>query len=251
MNFHKLILPLLVLILVVCQVASAQDFKGKTYLIPSEGGIELKAEFYGDECGDKPLILMFHQAGYSRGAYREIGPALNELGFCGVAIDQRSGNKVNGVINEAKVQAKKKGLKTDYVSALPDLKATLDYMLKTDYASRGVILVGSSYSASLIFLLASAHPEHVKGLVAFSPGEYFKYEGKLISDYATNIKCPVFISSARNENDNWEAMYANVTTEKTYYLPDFKGYHGAKALWSSSEGSEKYWKEFKAFLSQY
>ena len=170
MKLSKLILPLLILTISLCHTAYSQDFKGETLLIPSKDGIELKAEFYKSDCGDKPLILMFHQAGYSRGEYREIGPNLNKLGFCALAIDQRSGSKVNGVKNEAVEQAKKKGLETDYISALPDLEATLKYVLENDLAPNGVILLGSSYSSSLIFILASEHPEHVKGLMAFSPG---------------------------------------------------------------------------------
>ena len=251
MNLSKLILPILILILSACHNVAGQDFEGETLLIPSKDGIELKAEFYKSDCGEKPLILMFHQAGYSRGEYREIGPNLNKLGFCALAIDQRSGSKVNGVKNEAAEQAKKKGLKTDYVSALPDLQATLDYVLEKNLAPNGVILMGSSYSSSLIFILASEHPEHVKGLMAFSPGEYFKYNGEAIPDYAKNVKCPVFVTSAGNEKKNWEAIYDNVNSEKKYYLPESKGFHGAKALWSTNEGNDKYWEPVKEFLSQY
>ncbi len=251
MKLTKLILPILILMIAVCHSSYGQDFRGETLSITSTDDIELKAEFYNSDCDEKPLILLFHQAGYSRGEYREIGPKLNELGFCALAIDQRSGSKVNGIKNDAVEQAKKKGLKTDYVSAFADLEATLDYVLEKQLAPNGVILLGSSYSSSLIFVLASEHPEHVKGLAAFSPGEYFKYDGRQISDFAKKVKCPVFITSAGNEKKNWEDIYDNVNSKKQFYLPETKGYHGAKALWSTNEGNEKYWEALKVFLSQY
>ena len=46
-----------------------------------------------------PVLVLFHQAGWSRGEYREIAPKLNELGYICLAIDQRSGKGVNGVAN--------------------------------------------------------------------------------------------------------------------------------------------------------
>jgi len=79
-------------------------------------------------------------------------------------------------MNDAAKDAKGKGLETDFPSAYPDLEATLKYVKENDYAPNGVIALGSSYSSSLIFILASQHTEYIKGLAAFSPGEYFKYD---------------------------------------------------------------------------
>lgn len=251
MKYTKFI-PLIIILLISGSLNSSdKNFDVETFIIPSEDGVELNAEFYKTKCSEKPLILLFHQAGYSRGEYREIAPKLNKLGFCCLAIDQRSGNVVNDVTNEAYKQAKIKGLKTDHISALPDLKATLDYVIKNNYTSKGVILLGSSYSASLIFILASGETEQIKGLIAFSPGEYFKYNGKKISDYAMDISCPVFITSAHTEKENWNAIYDNISSQKKYFLPDFEGHHGAKALWSKNEGNDKYWDALKSFLNQY
>lgn len=250
MKNKLLLFPVLFLILTGCKNTSDVNFNGETRLIPSKDGIELKADYYKTECNNKPLVILFHQAGYSRGEYREIAPKINELGFCCLAIDQRSGKKVNGILNESYKQAKNKNLKTEYLDALPDLRAAIDYVLVKNYA-RNIILVGSSYSASLIFILGTEYPEQVKGLVAFSPGEYFKYNDKQISEYASEIKCPIFITSSGTEKDNWENIYNNIKTEKKYYFPDFEGYHGAKSLWTTHNGNEKYWTELKSFLKQY
>jgi len=223
----------------------------KALEIPSEDGIQLKANYYKIEANDKPLILLFHQAGYSRGEYVETGPKLNELGFSSLAIDQRSGSKVNGVMNDAAKDAKGKGLETDFPSAYPDLEATLKYVKENDYAPNGVIVLGSSYSSSLIFILASQHTQYIKGLAAFSPGEYFKYEGKEIADFAKQVTCPVFITSAKNEKKSWSTIYENVESKKQFFLPETSGHHGSKALWAERKGNEKYWASLKAFLSQY
>ncbi|MBN2614923.1 MAG: alpha/beta hydrolase [Bacteroidales bacterium] len=218
--------------------------------IPGKDNIQIKADYYKVENTRKPLILLFHQAGYSRGEYREIAPKLNALGFSCLAIDQRSGNKANGIVNETAKQAKQLGLATDYVSALPDLESTVDYVLK-NHLSQKIILLGSSYSSSLIFVLGSEYPENTVGLIAFSPGEYFTVNGKKIADYASQIQCPVFITSAKHEQSDWKGIYKSIHSKKYFYLPKNKGIHGAKALWNAYEYSDQYWAKLKEFLDKY
>ena len=59
------------------------------------------ADLYRQSLGaDAPLIVLCHQAGGSRGEYREIAPRLNKLGYQCLAIDQRAGGQVKGVVNE-------------------------------------------------------------------------------------------------------------------------------------------------------
>lgn len=223
-------------------------FTGKTITIESTDGIKIHADIYDNNVDESlPVILLFHQAGYSRGEYRSIAPKLNELGYACVSIDQRSGNKINRVINETHLLAVKKGLGTNYIDALPDLRATMDYVLE-NYKNKEVILWGSSYSSSLIFILETEYKKQVKALLAFSPGEYFTYQEKEIKDFASLVECPVFITSSRSEENDWKSIYEAINTTKYFYLPDFKGYHGSKALWESNQGNEKYWIEVKQFL---
>ncbi len=226
------------------------DFTGKTIKIESADGIQVYADIYDiDVKEDYPVILLFHQAGYSRGEYRPIAPMLNELGYTCISIDQRSGNRVNGVINETHKQAKEKGLKTKYVDALPDLRAAIDYALN-NYKNKEVILWGSSYSSSLVFILGTEYKDKVKAILSFSPGEYFKYNNKEIKDYSQLVECPVFITSSGSEKKDWEVIFEVIKSKKHSYLPDFKGKHGSKALWESNEGNEKYWEEVKQFLKE-
>jgi len=224
------------------------DFKSVE--IPGKNGISIQGDLYQLEKTDKPFVLLFHQAGYSRGEYRETAPWLNEMGFSCLAIDQRSGKKVNGVENETFKQAKAKGLETDYVSAMPDLRSAIDYVLN-ELGQKEIILTGSSYSASLVFVLATEYPEKVKGVAAFSPGEYFKYNDKKIAIYAASVPCPVFVTSAAKEKKHWKPIYDAVKTEKTYYLPQSGGKHGSKALWSENDGYKAYREAFKKFLTRF
>jgi len=227
-----------------------EPFNGKTLIIRTVDGLDIKADFYENADTSCPIILLFHQAGYSRGEYRQIAPKLNHLGFACIAIDQRSGKEVNGIENETFIQANNKKYKTEHVEALTDLKATIDFAI-SHYKNRKIILWGSSYSASLVFILGKEYKNKVSGIIAFSPGEYFRYEGLKIEDYAKEIECPVFITSKKDEQEAWISIFQNVkSTEKYYFLPQFTGQHGSKALWDTNEGNEKYWTALTAFLDK-
>jgi len=218
-----------------------------TVTFKTTNNINVTADVYEGE-DNSPIILLFHQARFSRGEYREIAPKLVEMGYTCIAVDQRSGDKVNGVVNQTHKEAKKKGLETKYPDAFPDLVATLNYT-KTHYPNRKIIIWGSSYSSSLVFILGSEFATDITGILSFSPGEYFDYKGQKIVDYAKGVKSPVFITSARNEHDSWRDIYAAVTNpNKQSFLPTEKGFHGSKALWEENEGNEEYWKAVSAFL---
>lgn len=101
-------------------------FEGKTINIKSQDGLRIKADIYKIDAS-APYILLFHQANFSRGAYREIAPKLNKMGFNCIAIDQRSGKEINGVHNETYLNAKAQHKNTEYTDALLDLESTLQY----------------------------------------------------------------------------------------------------------------------------
>jgi hypothetical protein len=167
-----------------------------------------------------------------------------------LAIDQRSGNEVNGVVNEAAANARLKGLATEYSDAMPDLKATLMFA-KQQFPNKKIIIWGSSYSSSLVLILASEMKDDISAVLSFSPGEYFTFNDKKIAEYAQNITIPVFITSAGNEENYWREIFDVIpSVNKMSYLPHFTGQHGSKALWEQNEGHAKYWEEVSAFLTQ-
>ena len=202
----------------------------------------------------KPFIILCHQAGWSRGEYREIAPQLNKLGFNCMAIDQRSGGSVNKVKNLTAANAKAAQKGQDYVDAEQDIVAAVNYAKKN--LSKGKLIIwGSSYSSALVLRIASEHSDEVDGVLSFAPGEYFKSQGKpadWITTSVKNIKCPVFITSAKNEAKNWAGIYEAIPTEtKVKFLPTSKGNHGSRALWEEFSDSPQYWKATKSFLAQF
>jgi len=63
-----------------------------TLIINSDDDIKIITDSYIiSEDPKTPVIVLFHQAGWSRGEYLEIAPKLNHLGFNCVAVDLRSG----------------------------------------------------------------------------------------------------------------------------------------------------------------
>jgi len=109
-----------------------------------------------------------------------------------------------------------------------------------------IVLVGSSYSATLVLLIGKNN-DKVKAVAAFSPGEYIK--GMNIQDSISGYSKPIFITSSKTETEATKTLISGIdTTWTNHFQPDFEGIHGSKALWTSTEGNEKYWDAFKGFL---
>ncbi len=219
----------------------------ETVTFPAADGLTVTADLYVRHPQTVPCILLFHQAGWSRGEYEEIAPKLNELGFNVMAVDQRSGSSVNGVKNETAALAQARKLATGYLDAMPDLKAAIAYA-KKDLAKGRLILWGSSYSASLVLKIAGDDPASCDAVLAFSPGEYFSPKD-LIAKSAASIKVPAFITSSPYEKSDWAGIFDAIRAPgKKSFLPDKDGQHGSSALWKRTKGSDAYWKEVEAFL---
>ena len=92
----------------------------------------------------------------------------------------------------------------------------------------------------------------VDAVLAFSPGEYFVSQGKSkkwITESASNITQPVFITSARGEKSSWWNIFEAIPSEqKIYFLPTTAGNHGSKAMWSKYGDSVYYWDAVEKFL---
>ena len=220
----------------------------ETVTFESADGLTVTGDLYRTGRRKAPFILLLHQAGYSRGEYLEIAPKLNELGYDCLAIDQRSGGKINGVSNETYAAAKEKGLAHGYADAYPDLEAALSYITK-NYKPKQLIVWGSSYSASLALILAAEHPKEIQAVLAFSPGEYFSLNGQSVSDFAERITQPAFITSARNEEKSWRAIADRIPSAGCeFFIPEGKGTHGSSALFETTKNHDEYWTAVEAFL---
>ncbi len=213
---------------------------------PSRDGLIITADKYLVS-ERSPWILLCHQAGYSRGEYKETAVRLNQLGFNCLAIDQRSGSEVNAVKNETAALALKKGLATEYLDAEQDILAAIDYLY--GLAKRPIAVLGSSYSASLALKVAVKNSK-VKAVVSFSPGEYFG-EKLNLKKVIVQLLLPVFITSSKEESaDAAELFKAIASKNKTQFVPAGTGIHGSKALWSSTDDHQEYWDALEKFLRQ-
>lgn len=230
---------------------------------PSEDGVSCTADLYlASRDPATPFIVLFHQAGNSRGEYVDLAPRLNRLGFNCMAVDARSGGEVRGVKNATYAAAEAAGKSTyRYLDALPDLTAALKHARET-YAKGKLIAWGSSYSASLCLHLAASRPDLMDGALAFSPGEYFPKMPWIAEEAARINSLPVFITSGPREGAMWKSMYeAMPSPRKASYLPPGTAdLHGSKVLWTDLGSTaypipnplaEGYWAATEAFLKQH
>ena len=246
----KQIFTVCIFTLLITNVFSQQNIEFK-----SLDGLKITGDLYKKHSENNPFIILFHQAGWSRGEYKEIAPKLNKLGFNCLAVDQRSGKEINGVKNETYNRAVSQGKKTTFVDAIPDLKATVNYVNKKYPRAKNLIIWGSSYTSALILKLAGDKSFDVDALMSFAPGEYFAWLGKpkdYITSSAKYIDIPVFITSAKNETHKWKGIYDAIKTDKKeYYIPKEEGRHGSSTLWKSTPNNDEYWKAVKKFLKKF
>ncbi len=197
----------------------------------------------------KAVILLFHQAQANLGEYAGIAPRLAKSGFDVIAIDQRSGGNLFKRENQT-VHALKRS--AEYLDALPDLEAALAYA-RDSFPGKPVIVWGSSYSASLVFLLAARHPDDIAAILAFSPDEYFG-AGKSVADAAAKVRAPVFVTSDADKGEIAAAkaiLAASPAQVKIQFVPKY-GQHGSSILHQNADpkGAEAAWSAVDKFLKQ-
>ena len=218
----------------------------KTFTFKSLDSLTVTADIY--HIGkDKPVMILCHQAGWSRGEYKESAPAFNTLGYNCIAVDLRSGNEINSIENETAKGYSPKGLPQDYVNAEQDIIAAVNYAHAM--YGKNVILVGSSYSSGLVLKVAKENSK-VDMVLSFSPDEYY---GNMIDlrQTITGLDKPTFITSAKNEAAGAKALFDVVTaSKKVQFIPQGAGYHGSRSLWASLTGNEEYWVAVRAFLGK-
>ena len=186
-----------------------------------------------------PFILLFHQNGYSRGEYAGIADKLLNLGYNCLAVDLRSGRKVNYIKNETASRVQDKNMSCKLIDSRKDILAAIEYARK--YNNIPVILFGSSYSASLCMIVGKNN-ESVNAVVAFSPGEYFEPEMSVKSTLKDFDK-PLFVYASENEYSYILEMldFAPENILTIYKHKEGNDYHGAKVLWESNKVSKECW----------
>jgi dienelactone hydrolase len=173
----------------------------QTVTFTSSDGVSVTADHYVTST-QNPYLILLHQAGYSRGEYRETAPKLANLGFNCLAVDLRSGNEVNFVKNRTAQDARDKNKGTAYLDARGDIKAAIDFVAAR--SNKPIILVGSSYSASLALVEATENFK-IKAVVVFSPGEYFGDDFN-IKAATKQLHVPVLALSSKLEYPEMQLM---------------------------------------------
>jgi dienelactone hydrolase len=212
---------------------------------PSEDGLEITADKYLI-AEEYPYILLFHQAGSSRGEFRDIAEKFLKLRYNCLAVDLRSGDNANFINNETASRARSAGKSVNFLDASEDMKAAIDYGY--DLNSKKVILLGSSYSASLALLEGLYNPK-VGAVIAFSPGEYFGKDLRLEDSLKTCSK-PLFVAVTKREQPYVKQMLKAFSEDDyTLFQPDTLGVHGARALWDDNPSKDEYWLALLMFIN--
>jgi dienelactone hydrolase len=230
-------------LMLVCGLAFAQEATSLT----ASDGLKVYSSFYPAVGRAKATVLAFHQAGSNKSEYASIAPRLSKLGFNVLAVDQRSGGSTSDGKNETVENAA--GKQYSYLETLPDLEAALEFV-KSDARTKGSKLIawGSSYSSSLVFLLAQKHPE-INAVMAFSPSDSYLEKSGLVFDAAKNLKASVFIACTSSEVYDAKAIFKLIPHKnKILFVPKGAGLHGSSAL-NSAITSKEYWLATEAFLA--
>lgn len=212
----------------------------------AEDGLKITADLY-ETNPNNPYILLFHQAGYSRGEYRQTANKILKFGYNCLAVDLRSGGEVNYIQNHTALLAVQQGYQVDYLSSQKDIEAAISWV--KERSEKPVVLFGSSFSASVSLLVAKNNPD-VKAVIAFSPGEYFAPE-RTIKAEIKNLEKPVFAASSQRETTYVDELLSDVPSlYKTIFAPKTGGEHGSKSLWASNPNSQEYWLALTMFFSK-
>lgn len=234
------------LILSFLHFAASHLIAQQTVTFTAEDGVVVTADNYVVST-QKPYLILLHQAGYSRGEYRETAPKLANLGFNCLAVDLRSGNEVNFIKNQTAVDATTKQMPNSYVSAIADIQAALNFVASR--SNKPIILVGSSYSASLALVEATENFK-IKAVVAFSPGEYFGEELN-VKQSTSSICIPILTLSSRMEFADCKTLLDHVPSKHiNFFRPsEGEGVHGSRALWERNPTHHEYWMALTQFFS--
>lgn len=228
-------------------VSVALSLKGQqTVTFPSADGVMVTADLYVVSTKN-PYLILLHQAGYSRGEYRETAPKLANLGFNCLAVDLRSGDEVNFIKNLTAGDAIEKHCANDYISARADIQAAINFVASR--SKKPIILVGSSYSASLALIEATENFK-ITAVVAFSPGEYFGEKIK-IKEVTKGICVPILSLSTKLEYTKTKMLLDHVSPKYiNYFRPSTgEGVHGSRALWEQNPNNQEYWMALAQFFS--
>jgi len=188
---------------------------------------------------DNPYILLFHEQGSSRGEFHTIARRLCKLDYNCLAVDLRNGGNNSRVSNETARRCRSSRCPTGINELGIDVEAAISYVRsKSDLP---VVLFGSGANGSLSLKHAKEN-DHVRAVVALSPGEYF-LPGVKIQEAVKDLKKPVFVSGSKTEIPYFSELSSGIEED---YLSLFEpkqgdGQRGTESLSENYDDNTEYW----------
>ena len=223
------------------------SFSQQKVYFKATDGLRITADLY---LKDKtlPFILLFHQVGSSRGEYNQIATKLLHLDYNCLAIDLRSGNELNFVQNETAAYA----VQHDYGHSLNDCRLDIEAAVKyvLNFNNREVILLGSSFSASLC-LLEGKNNDRVNAVIALSPGEFFS-PLFIVRDQLKDYSKSVF-ATANPDEINYVSKLLDLIPDINKNLFKTKksnDSYGSAVLSNGSKDSQECWLQLSLFFKK-
>jgi dienelactone hydrolase len=204
-------------------------------------GVNVRAELYRAAAPGRPCLALFHQSGSSRGEYRSIAPHLAARGYTALAVDLRWGrrDRFNLVDNEtaraagsAEVlagndQDRRRVLEE---SSRDDMLRALRWLAARPDCSAGVVPWGSSITANHVLALAARGVEPLRGVVAFSPGEYDAARPEAMRTAVRTLSVPAFVAWGRGEAELAEPVFVAIPAGRARRHASRLGFHGSSIL---------------------
>ncbi|MDX1956981.1 MAG: hypothetical protein SFU98_00315 [Leptospiraceae bacterium] len=142
-------------------------------------------------------------------------------------------------------------MKTGYIDARPDIESGILKSFSLN-KSKKIILLGSSYSASLALLVGTntQYSKMISSILAFSPGEYLK--GISLLTELKNLSIPIFLTSSKKESSDLVTLCDSIPKKyKTIFKPVTEGFHGSRVLHHKTPDCKNYWEAVKQFLDTF
>ena len=211
-------------ILLSAHSVSAAEPSGDLTLLVAKDKTRVYASYYRALNNNTKLAIVFHQAESNRMEYEPVLSLFHVAGFDTLTVDQRSGGTRWGTDN---ITVKRIGESAEYAEAYPDMEAALNYAIKRKY--KNILLVGSSYSASLAIVLASKNPDKISAVAAFSPGEYFPDKNR-VKMAAARLAVPLYVTGATNEMKRVEEVIIKTDEQDVTIYRPLNAVHGISSL---------------------
>ena len=222
----------------------SENAAAQTINFDAPDGVKIIGTFYAANKENSPAVLMLHQFGGSRAAYKDLARQFQENGINVLAIDGRGFGESTKKADGSRVSVSQSneavaGMKSDVAAAVKFLSEQKNI----DKTRIGII--GASYGSSLAVIYAADNPA-IKSVALLSPGT--NYFGNLPTEPAIEKygARPVLIVAAEDDGESATASRRldKLAAGDKHQLQIYpKGGHGT-AIFAAGVGLEKTLLEF-------